>query len=212
MVIKNVNLETVCGITSTLPVNTLPEFAFAGKSNVGKSTLINALMNRRAYARVSEKPGKTQTINYYNINGELYLVDLPGYGYASARADIRQGWGPMIERYLHSSGTLREVFLLVDIRHEPGANDVMMFDWIVHGGFVPVIIATKLDKLKRSQVPAALSLIERTLKEKSQYGREVSVRVIGFSGETKAGRDEIYSVIEADIAEVSDGTVSQEIR
>ena len=197
MVIKNVNLETVCGITTkNLPVNTLPEFAFAGKSNVGKSTLINALMNRKAYARVSEKPGKTQTINYYNVNDAFYLVDLPGYGYASARADIREGWGPMIERYLHTSRTLQAIFLLVDIRHDPTANDVMMFDWIVHGGFVPIIIATKLDKLKRSQVPAAVKNVEKVLKERSQYGKEVSVRVIPFSGETKAGREDIYTLLE----------------
>ena len=201
MIIKTVNLETVCGITTkNLPVNTLPEFAFAGKSNVGKSTLINALMNRKSYARVSEKPGKTQTINYYNINDAFYLVDLPGYGYASARADIKEGWGPMIERYLHTSETLQMIFLLVDIRHDPTSNDVMMFDWIVHGGFVPVIIATKMDKLKRSQVPAAVKNIEKVLKERSQYGKEVSVQVIPFSGETKAGREDIYSLLEKGMA------------
>ncbi len=199
MVIKTVNLETVCGVTTKeLPHNTLAEFAFAGKSNVGKSTLINALMNRKSYARVSEKPGKTQTINFYNVNDALYLVDLPGYGYAkAARADIKSQWGRMIENYLHASETLKVVFLLVDMRHDPTDNDVMMFDWIVHNGFVPIIIATKSDKLKRSQLAAAKANVERVLKENSQYGKEVSLRVIPFSGVTKDGRDEIYEILEA---------------
>ena len=131
MVIKNVNLETVCGITSKIPENALPEIAFAGKSNVGKSSLINALMNRKSYARISATPGKTQTINFYNINQEFYLVDLPGYGYAKVSEQEKQKWGQMVERYLHSSKQLRAVFLLIDIRHDPSANDKMMYDWIV---------------------------------------------------------------------------------
>ena len=138
MVIKSVNLETVCGVTSKLPVNTLPEVAFAGKSNVGKSTLINGIMNRKSYARVSAQPGKTQTINYYNINDALYLVDLPGYGYATANVKVRQKWGEMIERYLNTSEALKAVFLLIDIRHEPSNNDIMMYDWIVQAGFNPI--------------------------------------------------------------------------
>ena len=184
MVIKTVNLETVCGITSRLPENTKPEFAFAGKSNVGKSTLINALMNRKSYARTSATPGKTQTINYYNINDEFYLVDLPGYGYATAGLKVREQWGKMIEKYLHSSKMLETVFLLVDARHEPSANDVMMFDWIVSAGFTPCVIATKADKLK-------------TIKEKSEAGRDVSFRVIPFSGLNKAGREDIYDILES---------------
>ena len=151
MVIRNVELETVCGVTSTLPENTLPEFAFAGKSNVGKSSLINALMNRKALARTSSQPGKTQTINFYNINGALYYVDLPGYGYAKVPQSEKVKWGRMIENYLHKSQMLKCVFLLVDIRHEPSANDKTMYDWVVYNGFRPVIIATKLDKIKRSQ-------------------------------------------------------------
>ena len=196
MVIKSVLLETVCGITSKLPVHTLPEFAFAGKSNVGKSTLINALMNRKAYARVSEKPGKTQTINYYNVNDACYLVDLPGYGYAGVRLDIKAQWGPMIENYLHNSPSLKKVFLLVDIRHDPSDNDVLMFDWVVHSGFTPVVIATKADKLKRSQITASVRNIEKTFREKSTLGKEVTLQIIPFSGVTKAGRDEIYEVID----------------
>ena len=123
MIIKTVNLETVCGVTSRLPENDKPEIAFAGKSNVGKSSLINALMNRKAYARTSAQPGKTQTINFYNINDALYYVDLPGYGYAKVSQTEKEKWGRMIENYLRRSKQLRCVFLLVDIRHEPSAND-----------------------------------------------------------------------------------------
>ena len=151
MVIKNVNLETVCGITSKLPKNTLPEVAFAGKSNVGKSSLINALMNRKSYARTSSQPGKTQTINYYNINDAMLLVDLPGYGYANVSQSVKEKWGKMVEKYLKKSSQLKQVFLLIDIRHDPSANDKMMYDWIVSNGYHPVIVATKLDKIKRSQ-------------------------------------------------------------
>lgn len=197
MVIKNVNLETVCGITSKLPHHTLPEFAFAGKSNVGKSTLINALMNRKSYARTSGKPGKTQTINYYNINDALYLVDLPGYGYASPGVEIKAQWGTMIENYLHTSDTLRAVFLLVDIRHDPSDDDALMFDWVIHNGFVPIIVATKADKLKRSQLPKALANVKNVLQKKSAVGQEISVEVIPFSGLSKQGRDEILERIDA---------------
>lgn len=137
MIIRSLELETVCGITSTLPENTLPEIAFAGKSNVGKSSLINGLMNRKSFARTSATPGKTQTINFYNINQELYLVDLPGYGYAKVSEQEKKKWGQMIERYLHQSKQLRAVFLLIDIRHAPSANDKMMYDWILSQGYHP---------------------------------------------------------------------------
>ena len=188
MVIKSVNLETVCGITSTLPKTELPEFAFAGKSNVGKSSLINALMNRKSYARIAAQPGKTQTINFYNINEEFYYVDLPGYGYARVSEEIKEKWGKMIERYLHQSKQLRVVFLLIDIRHDPSANDKQMYDWIVHQGFEPVIIATKLDKIKRSQVQKQLKAIRTGLNTKAT--------IIPFSAETKQGREEIWDFLE----------------
>ena len=189
-VIKNVNLETVCGITSKLPENTLPEVAFAGKSNVGKSSLINGLMNRKSYARTSQQPGKTQTINFYNINQEIYFVDLPGYGYAKVSEAIKAKWGTMIERYLHTSRQLRLVFLLIDIRHEPSANDKHMYSWIVDQGFNPVIIATKLDKLKRSQVQKNIKQIK--------VGLNVTegTAIIPFSAVSKQGRDEIWELIE----------------
>ena len=163
MVIKSVNLALVCGVTSKIPAGSLPEFAFAGRSNVGKSTLINGLMNRKALARVSSQPGKTQTINYYEINGEFHLVDLPGYGYAKANVRVKEQWGKMIERYLHTSRQLRTVFLLLDIRHEPTGQDVMMYDWILQAGYEPVIIATKADKVKRSQIQKQLAVLDSFL-------------------------------------------------
>ncbi len=190
MVIKTVNLETVCGITSTLPQNTLPEFAFAGKSNVGKSSLINALMNRKSYARTSAQPGKTQTINFYNINDMLYYVDLPGYGYANANEKVKAQWGVMIEKYLRTSKQLRLVFLLIDIRHAPGKNDIQMYEWIKSNGFEPVIIATKADKIKRSQLDKCLKIIRETLHIGS------NTIMIPFSAVSKAGREEIYEVLE----------------
>ena len=191
MVIKNVNLEIVCGITSKLPDSELMEIAFAGKSNVGKSSLINGLMNRKNYARTSAQPGKTQTINFYNINNELYFVDLPGYGYANASVEVKAKWGKMIERYLHTSRQLRTVFLLIDIRHEPSANDVQMYEWIKEQGFQPVIIATKLDKIKRSQVAKQLKLIRTTL------SMDKDGVILPYSALSKAGREEIYAYIDS---------------
>ncbi len=190
MVIKNVNLETVCGVTSTLPQNSLPEFAFAGKSNVGKSSLINGLMNRKSLARTSSSPGKTQTINYYNINNEMYFVDLPGYGYATANEKVKAAWGKMIEDYLHQSKQIRAVFLLIDIRHAPSENDRIMYDWILDRGYRPVIIATKLDKIKRSQVAKQLKLICDTLDVVDD------TVVIPYSSLNKQGREEIYELLD----------------
>ncbi len=197
MKIRSAELEKVCGVTSRLPENDLPEFAFAGKSNVGKSSLINTLLNRRSLARTSAAPGKTQTINFYNINHELYFVDLPGYGYARVAKTEREKWGKMIERYLKESPVLRQVFLLVDIRHEPGENDILMYEWIKKNGYVPVVIATKQDKLKRSQIPGQVALIRRTL----GMGRDDII--IPFSAETKAGKEEIEELIESYIGNIS---------
>ena len=219
MIIKDVQLETVCGITSTLPKNNLAEVAFAGKSNVGKSSLINVLISRKGLARTSSQPGKTQTINFYRVtaaamsaaqkkalapeaasqteeaekkpdeNVGVYFVDLPGYGYAKASVRDREQWGKLIERYLRSSAQLKTVFLLVDIRHEPGANDIQMYDWICRNGYIPVVIATKQDKIKRSQLSKQLSVIRKGLQMKPG-----SV-LIPFSAETKQGREEIWSLI-----------------
>ncbi len=190
MIIKSVNLETVCGITSKLPDNPYVEFAFAGKSNVGKSSLINGLMNRKSYAKTSSQPGKTQTINYYNINNQMYFVDLPGYGYAKANEEVKKKWGKMVEKYLHKSKQLKLVFLLVDIRHEPSGNDKMMYDWICHQGFTPVIIATKLDKINRSQISKHVKMVKDGL----QVAKD-SV-VIPYSALTKQGREEIYQILD----------------
>ncbi len=190
MIIKKAELETVCGITSTLPEHQQPEFAFAGKSNVGKSSLINALMNRKSLARTSSRPGKTQTINFYHINDALYYVDLPGYGYAAASVEVKAKWGKMIERYLKKSKALKCVFLLIDIRHEPSDNDRLMYDWIISNGFRPVIIATKLDKLKRSQVSKQVKLVREGL------GMESEDLLIPFSAETRQGREEIYALLD----------------
>lgn len=191
MVIRSVNLETVIGITSKIPDNTLPEVAFAGKSNVGKSSMINALLNRKSLARTSSQPGKTQTINFYNINDAMYLVDLPGYGYANASVEVKAKWGKMIEKYLHTSKQLKAVFLLIDIRHDPSANDKMMYEWMVYQGFKPIIIATKLDKIKRSQIQKQVKAIKEGLKV------EPGTIVIPFSSETKQGRDELWEVVDS---------------
>ena len=189
MVIKNVELEIVCGITSKLPDTELMEIAFAGKSNVGKSSLINALLNRKSLARTSATPGKTQTINFYNVNKELYLVDLPGYGYAKVSPKEKEQWGKLIERYLYTSKKLRAVFLLIDIRHEPTANDKMMYDWIVYHGYNPIIIATKLDKLKRSQIQKHVKMVKQGL------NLVPGTKVIPFSSVTKQGREEIWDLV-----------------
>lgn len=190
MIVKNVELETVCGITSKLPENVMPEIAFAGKSNVGKSSLINGLVNRKALARTSSQPGKTQTINFYNVNKECYFVDLPGYGYASVSKEVKQKWGKMIENYLHTSQVLKAVFLLIDIRHEPSNNDINMYEWILANGYEPIIIATKLDKIKRSQIQKHLKMI--------RVGLNVvpGTKILPFSAQTKQGKDEILATIE----------------
>jgi GTP-binding protein len=211
MIIKDVNLETVCGITSKFPDNDKIEIAFAGKSNVGKSSLINSLMNRKNLARTSAQPGKTQTINFYHVScyhenqvqqedgtmvsertdGALYFVDLPGYGYARANEEVKAQWGKMIEKYLHTSKMLKVVFLLVDIRHEPSGNDKHMYQWILDQGYEPVIIATKLDKINRSQVQKHVKMLKQGL------GVVKGTVVIPFSAENKQGRDEIYAYIDS---------------
>ncbi len=199
MVIKNVNLETVCGITSKIPQSPYMEFAFAGKSNVGKSSLINGLMNRKSLARISAQPGKTQTINYYNINNQCYFVDLPGYGYTTASVKVKEQWGKMVERYLHKTKMLKAIFLLVDIRHEPSANDKTMYDWMVHYGFQPIIIATKLDKIKKSQVQKHMKMIKTGLQTKAD------TVVIPYSSMTKEGREEIYALLDKYLEEEGTG-------
>lgn len=189
MIIKSVQLEIVAGPTSSLPSTSMPEIAFAGKSNVGKSSLINALVCRKSLARTSSQPGKTQTINFYNVNEKLYFVDLPGYGYANAPEQVKAQWGKMIEKYLHSSKQLKAVFLLIDIRHEPKANDKDMYRWITGNGYDPVIIATKADKISKNAVPKNLKIIKEGLEASKD------TVIIPFSSETKTGREEIWNLI-----------------
>lgn len=191
MVIKKVNLDIVIGVTSAVPETMYPEIAFAGKSNVGKSSLINALMNRKSYARTSSQPGKTQTINYYNINDAMFLVDLPGYGYANANQAVKAKWGKMVERYLKTSTQLKQIFLLIDIRHDPSANDKMMYDWIIANGYRPVIIATKLDKIKRSQTEKQIKAVRTGLNLQKED------ILIAVSSETKQGIENLWSAIDS---------------
>ena len=153
---NNVVFEAAFGTLKQIPPSDMTEIVFAGKSNVGKSSLINCLICRKSLARTSSEPGKTQTINYYRINNSFYFVDLPGYGYAKVSMEIREKWGKMIENYLHTSKQLKLVILLIDIRHRPGNNDKMMYDWIVENGFTPVVVATKSDKLKKSEISKAI--------------------------------------------------------
>ena len=240
MKIKDVELNIVCGYTSALPQTEEIQVAFAGKSNVGKSSLINAVMNRKRLARVGETPGKTRTINFYLVkamcremdaepaegvsapaeqgtslpveqgtpaeaqksspeaqkNGaetekQFYLVDLPGYGYANVPETEKAKWGQMIERYRQKSDMLKTVFLLVDIRHAPGANDRQMYDWIVSNGYQPVIIATKADKIRRSQLQKQIRLIRSGLEAAA------GTVILPFSALTKSGVEEIRKQIEA---------------
>jgi len=192
MKIRSAELETVCGYTSTLPETALPEIGFAGKSNVGKSSLINVLMNRRHLARVGQTPGKTRTINFYRVDAifgeedrDYYLVDLPGYGYANVPESEKARWGKMIERYLHTSRSLRAIVLLVDIRHAPGANDRQMAEWIRRSGCEMIIAATKADKIRRSQLLRQLKLVREGL------GVPKETPVIPFSAQTRQGLEEL---------------------
>ncbi|MCT4685880.1 ribosome biogenesis GTP-binding protein YihA/YsxC [Vallitalea sp.] len=195
MNVNNVNLEVVSGNTSQFPDTGLLEIAFAGKSNVGKSSLINALINRKSYARTSSQPGKTQTINFYNIEDILYFVDLPGYGYAKVSKTERKRWGKFIESYLYKRQQLKQILLLVDIRHEPSNNDKMLYDWIVYNGFDPIVIATKLDKIKRSQIDKHVSIIRKSLGIKDRN------KIVPFSATTKQGKDTLWNIID-DIVDV----------
>lgn len=191
MVIKSLELETVCGITSTLPQHNKIEMAFWGRSNVGKSSLLNTLWNRKSMARISSQPGKTQTINYYNVNDVCYMVDLPGYGYAKISRETAGKWMNMIEKYLMTSEALRVVFLLIDIRHEPTRKDVETYNMLYEKGFNPLIIATKADKISKNARNRHISVIRKTL------GLSGEVPVIPFSALNKEGKDEIWEYIDS---------------
>ena len=190
MIVNNVSLEAVAVKKEQYPATGMPEVAFAGKSNVGKSSLINCMINRKALARTSQNPGKTRTINFYNVEDRLYFVDLPGYGYAKAPKSEQQKWGKMIEGYLLKREELKTIIILVDIRHEPGENDRMMYDWLKHYGHNIIIVATKSDKLKRSQLDKHKKML------KTAFGLEKEDILLPFSSETKSGRDELWEIIE----------------
>lgn len=193
MKVNNVSLDAVAVKPAQYPTDEKPEIAFAGKSNVGKSSLINSMVYRKAIARTSQNPGKTRTINFYNVEDKMYFVDLPGYGYAKAPKSEIAKWGKMIENYLLKRESLRAIILLIDIRHEPGENDRMMYDWLKHYGYKIIIVATKSDKLKRSQLQKHIVMLRKSL----QLDKEDLL--IPFSSETKDGRDELWKVIEDEI-------------
>ena len=198
MDVQNVNLEAVGVMFEQFPETGLPEVAFAGRSNVGKSSLINGMINRKSLARTSGQPGKTQTINFYNVEDQLYLVDLPGYGYARASKSNRTSWGKMIEYYLNRRETLGMIMLLVDIRHVPNENDQLMMDYIRKSGLEPLVIATKADKVKRSQLIKHKKIIADALKLASID------QVIPFSSMTKQGKDEIWEEIDGWLAYIKE--------
>lgn len=198
MKIKKVELETVCGITSKIPENDKVELAFIGRSNVGKSSLINTLLGRKSLARTSSQPGKTQTINYYVINDEFYFVDLPGYGYAKISKEIQEKWKKMTLNYFRNSSMLRVVFQLVDIRHDPSEKDVAMYNTLLECGFSPIIIATKSDKLKKPQLKKHISAIS------SKMNLVEGTPVIPFSSSTLEGKDELWEYIDEYVAYFND--------
>ena len=201
MNVNNVSLEAVAVKKEQYPQTGMPEVAFAGKSNVGKSSLINCMINRKALARTSQNPGKTRTINFYNVEDKLYFVDLPGYGYAKAPKSEQQKWGKMIEGYLLKREELKAIIMLVDIRHEPGENDLMMYDWLKHYGHNIIIVATKSDKLKRSQLDKHKKML------KNAFGLEKDEILLPFSSETRSGKEELWEIIEqvCGIEETVDG-------
>ncbi len=194
MIIRSAELNTVCGITSRLPSHEEPEFAFVGRSNVGKSSLLNTLVQRKSLARTSSQPGKTATVNYYLVNGNVFLVDLPGYGYARTGQAVREQWGKMTDRYLTGSPSLRVIFQLVDIRHEPSAQDVAMAQWIAASGRQTAVIATKADKISRGAADKQCAVIRKALQLKK------GTPVIPFSSQTRAGREEVWQIIEEVLA------------
>lgn len=189
MIVNNASLAAVGVKEEQYPKTGLPEIAMAGKSNVGKSSLINTLLRRKALARTSSQPGKTQTINFYQVENWFYFVDLPGYGYAKVSKTERERWAKMIDDYLHTRQTLLQVLLLVDGRHEPSANDVQMLEWIRSFGYAPVVIATKMDKMGKQQQAKALKLIRQTLNLESG-------QLFPFSALTKDGTEPIWEMLD----------------
>jgi len=197
MNVNNVSLDAVGTAPAHYPPVGWPEFAFIGRSNVGKSSLINTMINRKALARTSGTPGKTRTINFYNIENTLWFVDLPGYGYAKTSKSESEKWGKMIETYLQTRETLCRIVWLIDIRHEPSANDKIMLDWLRYYDKPFIIVATKADKLNRSQIPKHLAMLKRELKT------DADTPIVAFSSEAKTGKDVLWGLLDACVAEFS---------
>ncbi|WP_313343403.1 ribosome biogenesis GTP-binding protein YihA/YsxC [Sedimentibacter sp.] len=190
MIIRKAELLITAVKKEQYPDTVVPEIAFAGKSNVGKSSMINALLNRRSLARTSSQPGKTQTLNFYNINDAFNFVDLPGYGYAKVSKSEKEKWAKMIDTFLHNRKQLKEVILLVDIRHEPSNNDIQMYDWIKSCGYTGYVIASKADKLSKSQQIRSVNIIKKTLNIAD------SNIIIPFSAASKLGVEKIWNLFE----------------
>lgn len=190
MIIKKSDLETVAVKSSQYPPENLKEIAFAGRSNVGKSSLLNLITGRKKLARVSGSPGKTRTINFYIINDEFRVVDLPGYGYAKVSKSMSEGWGEMMEQYLENRPNLIKVVQLVDIRHAPSKQDVEMYNYLRHFGLDGLVVATKADKISRNALPKHIKQIRQTLKLSSDD------KVIPVSALKKTGYEDLLNEIE----------------
>lgn len=195
MIIRKAEFYKTAVNKSQYPEDIKPEIAFVGRSNVGKSSLINTMLNRKAIARVSSQPGKTRVINFYNINDLLYFVDLPGYGYAKVSKDEKNAWGRMIEEYLFTRESLMDVVLLVDIRHEPTSDDKLMYNWIKQSRKNVTIVATKCDKISRGQYQKHLLMIKKSLEVHNED------KIVLFSSELKLGRDELWALLENMLSE-----------
>lgn len=198
MKITKAELTAVAVRENQYPAEDLPEIAFAGRSNVGKSSLFNTLVNRRNFARVSGNPGKTRTINFFEINGEFRIVDLPGYGYAKVSKSQSKEWGPMMENYLENRPNLLKVVQLVDVRHAPSAQDVQMYDYLRYHGLDGIVVATKADKVSRNELNKNLNVIKKSLK------LEADDVVIPVSSLKKTGVEALLDVIESVLSNVSE--------
>ncbi|RCX16640.1 GTP-binding protein [Anaerobacterium chartisolvens] len=195
MIVKDARFEITAVSPAQYPQSNLPEIAFVGRSNVGKSSIINSLLNRKKLARISGTPGKTREINFYNVNEKLFFVDLPGYGYASVSKQKKSSWGNIIETYLLTRHQLKVIILLVDVRHEPSADDKQMYDWLVANNVPHMVVATKIDKITRSAVNPRLSDIRKALNAAE------GIKVFPYSSETRQGREALWEAIDEYVEE-----------
>jgi GTP-binding protein len=194
IIINNCDIAATAVKPAQFPTGGLPEVAFVGKSNVGKSSLINAMLGRKRLVRTSSAPGKTRTINFFHVEEKLLFVDLPGYGYARVSKSESAKWGGMVDSYLKKRAELKRAYLLIDIRHEPGGHDKQLAEWFAHYEVPFTIIATKCDKISRNQLPKHLSVIRKAL--------SLDAAPIAFSSETRAGRSELWGNILASVGDI----------